>query len=38
MRFFVRVIWACLIKDLKSMLTERAFLFQCIILPINYNL
>ena len=38
MRFFTRVIWACLLKDLKSMLTERAFLFQCIILPINYNL
>lgn len=38
MTFFVRVIWACLLKDLKSMLTERAFLFQCIILPINYNL
>jgi ABC-2 type transport system permease protein len=36
-RFF-RVIGACLVKDLKSMLTERAFLFQCVILPINYTL
>ncbi len=38
MLFFLRIIWTCLRKDLKSMLTERAFLFQCLILPINYNL
>jgi ABC-2 type transport system permease protein len=34
----LRVIWACLKKDVKSALTERAFLFQMSILPINYNL
>ena len=38
MSIFVRVIGTCLRKDLKSMLTERAFLFQCVILPINYTL
>lgn len=38
MNQFLRVIGACLVKDLKSMLTERAFLFQCVILPINYTL
>ncbi len=37
MRTFLTVIRACLVKDLKSMLTERAFLFQCLILPMNYN-
>ena len=34
----VRVIWACLKKDLKSVWTERAFLFQIVILPLNYNM
>src|SRR6266849_1730202 len=29
---------ACIRKDVKNLLTERAFLFQCLILPINYNL
>ncbi len=33
-----RVAWACLKKDIKSVLTERAFLFQTIILPLNYNM
>ena len=34
----VRVILACARKDIKSVLTERAFLFQTVILPLNYNL
>ncbi len=38
MSMFLRVIGTCLHKDLKSMLTEHAFLFQCVILPINYTL
>ena len=33
-----RVAWACLKKDLRSVRTERAFLFQTIILPLNYHL
>lgn len=38
MMYFLRTIWACMLKEAKSLLTERAFLFQCIILPLNYNL
>lgn len=34
----LRVIWACLCKDLRSALRERAFLFQMLILPLNYNM
>lgn len=34
----IRVAWACLKKDLRSVWTERAFLFQTIILPLNYNM
>jgi len=34
----VRVILACMRKDIKSVLTERAFMFQTIVLPLNYNL
>src|SRR5216683_777973 len=34
----VRVTWACLKKDLRSVWTEKAFLFQTIILPLNYSM
>lgn len=35
-RYALGVIWACLTKDLKSALTERAFLFQMAIIAPNY--
>src|SRR4051812_27170494 len=33
----IRVTFACFKKDLRSVWTERAFLFQTLILPLNYN-
>jgi ABC-type multidrug transport system permease subunit len=38
MLFSLEVIWACLKKELQSIRSERAFLFQTLILPLNYNL
>jgi ABC-2 type transport system permease protein len=35
-RYAFGVVWACLRKDLKSALTERAFLFQMAIIAPNY--
>ena len=37
-RMSFRVVLACLKKDLRSVWTERSFLFQTIILPLNYNM
>jgi ABC-2 type transport system permease protein len=34
----LRVVWACLKKDVRSVWTEKAFLFQTIVLPLNYNM
>src|SRR5947209_5093160 len=36
LRYSLQVIWACLKKDIKSSLTERSTLIQCITLPVNY--
>ncbi|MGA8913545.1 MAG: ABC transporter permease, partial [Nitrososphaeraceae archaeon] len=35
---FIRVIWAMALKDIKSTLTERAFMLTSIIIPINFLL
>ncbi len=32
----LRIIWACLKKDLRSALTERVFTIVCIFLPVNF--
>jgi ABC-type multidrug transport system permease subunit len=34
--YILRVIWACMRKDIKSSLTERSTLIQCMTLPVNY--
>jgi hypothetical protein len=34
----IRVIWAMALKDIKSSLTERAFMITSIIIPINFLL
>jgi ABC-2 type transport system permease protein len=34
--YSLQVIWACMKKDIKSSLTERSTLIQCITLPVNY--
>ncbi len=34
--YTLRVIWACMKKDIKSALTERSTLVQCATLPVNY--
>jgi len=34
--YTLQVIWACMKKDIKSSLTERSTLIQCVTLPVNY--
>src|SRR5215469_17024195 len=33
--YTLRVIWACMIRDIRSMLTDRAFTFVGILTPLN---
>jgi ABC-type transport system involved in multi-copper enzyme maturation permease subunit len=33
--FTLRVIWACMLRDIKSMLTDRAFTLMGILMPLN---
>src|SRR5450755_643944 len=36
--YTLRVIWACMVKDIKSSLTERAFTIIGILLPLNMTI